>query len=63
MSFFRKLFSSSSAEDDRRAADVMFDAQQFAEAREAYRFATDRETFKNLTTQTALDLLRRELLG
>ena len=28
-----------------------------------YRFATDRETFKNLTTQTALDLLRRELLG
>ena len=28
-----------------------------------YRFATDRETFKNLTVQTALDLLRRELLA
>lgn len=26
-----------------------------------FRFATDRETFKNLTTQTALDLLRRAL--
>ncbi len=28
-----------------------------------FRFATDRETFKNLTTQTALDLLRRVLLA
>ena len=28
-----------------------------------YRFATDRETFKNLTAQTALDLLRRKLLA
>ena len=27
-----------------------------------FRFATDRETFKNLTVQTALDLLRRALL-
>ena len=28
-----------------------------------FRFATDRETFKNLTVQTALDLLRRALLA
>ena len=28
-----------------------------------FRFATDRETFKNLTAQTALDLLRRALLA
>ena len=28
-----------------------------------YRFTTDRDTFKNLTAQTALDLLRRALLG
>ena len=28
-----------------------------------YRFTTDRDTFKNLTAQTALDLLRRKLLG
>jgi nicotinamide-nucleotide amidase len=26
-----------------------------------HRFPTDRETFKDLTTQTALDLLRRKL--
>jgi nicotinamide-nucleotide amidase len=30
---------------------------------ERYRFATDRETFKHLTTQSALDLLRRALLA
>ena len=28
-----------------------------------FRFATDRETFKNLTAQTALDLLRRALIA
>ena len=30
---------------------------------ERHRFPTDRETFKFLTTQTALNLLRRQLLG
>jgi nicotinamide-nucleotide amidase len=30
---------------------------------EKHRFATDRETFKDLTTQAALDLLRRALIG
>jgi nicotinamide-nucleotide amidase len=30
---------------------------------EKHRFATDRETFKDLTTQAALDLLRRALLS
>ena len=38
-------------------------ARDAATVVEHHRFATDRETFKSLTTQTALDLLRRALIG
>lgn len=41
MSFFRKLFSSSSAEDERKAGDAHFEGRRFAEAREAYDRALD----------------------
>lgn len=41
MSFFRKLFSSATAEDERKAGDAHFEAKRFAEAREAYERALD----------------------
>lgn len=41
MSFFSKLFSSSTAEDERRLGDAHFDAGRFAEARETYDRALD----------------------
>lgn len=51
MSFFRKLFSSATAEDERRAADAHFDAGRFAEAREGYDRALDARSLSPSTRE------------